>query len=477
MRRRDDTHAATHAVHTRLQKQLLHLLVTSASHGSAGESNAMTFLPKRTHRLDEASVSGFPWPPAWEHRVQLRALPQRALRLAVPCVGIDGCSRALDRLRVSTRLVNAYDIEPNLKELLSGHPNIASLSDLHLGPVEGDVTRVPLSDLTTPVDGLCSGPPCPPWAGNGSKRAEGDPRAQVFMAVINWVKHLVGHGLLFAVLENVVGIQQKINGKESFLEKTMRDLKTSCVEFEWVVRNLSAKEYGLAQERNRVFIVGVRHCVLGGRPVPAPLQPFGRTSLREFLNFRLPPTPREALTSHMKQNLKDYEDTVLKDVKSGALDPNTIVVFAVDRAKNKVYRQHCSVDCTPTLTTSNKYLWLENTSEIVNGVAPEHRQLSRFLHPVERLALQGFEPLLALRMPAKIIYKSTGNAYPVPLLGAILAPIVEQIALSEVLPTWPASAPVSACAADARRRALQAPAWNRSVRRRRFARDCGSESD
>ena len=382
----------------------------------------MTLLPKSTHRFDEASVAGFPWPPAWEHRVQLRALPQRTLRLAVPCVGIDGCSRALDRLRVSTRLMNAYDIEPNLKDLLSGHPNVAALSDLHLGPVGGDVTRVPLSDLTTPVDGLCSGPPCPAWVGNGSKRAECDPRAQVFMAVVQWVKHLVGHGLLFAVLENVVGIQQKIKGQESFLEKTIRDLKTSCVEFEWVVRTLSARDYGLAQERNRVFSVGVRHCVLGGGTVPTPLQPFGRTSLRDFLNLRLPPTHREALTSHVKQNLKDYEETVCKDVRSGALDPNSIVVFAVDRAKHKVYRQHCSVDCTPTLTTSNKYLWLENASEFVNGVALERRRLPRFLHPVERLALQGFEPLLALRMPAKIIYKSTGNAYPVPLLGAILAP-------------------------------------------------------
>ena len=51
MRRRDDTHAATHAVHTRLQKQLLHLLVTSASHGSAGEGNAMTFFYPKAHTV------------------------------------------------------------------------------------------------------------------------------------------------------------------------------------------------------------------------------------------------------------------------------------------------------------------------------------------------------------------------------------------------------------------------------------------
>ena len=71
--------------------------------------------------------------------------------------------------------------------------------------------------------------------------------------------------------------------------------------------------------------------------VPQPLKPFLCTSLREFLNLRLSPTPREAFTSHMNQNLKAYETTVVSEVQSGALDPSSILVFAVDRAKHKVY--------------------------------------------------------------------------------------------------------------------------------------------
>ena len=158
---------------------------------------------------------------------------------------------------IPTKLVNCYDIAAGLREVLQSRPNLRSFSDLHLGPDQGNVTRVPLDQLTTPVDGLCSGPPCPPWAGNGSNKAEDDPRVAVFLTVIKWVKHLIANGgLLFAVLENVVGIHQKIRGEESFLDKTLRDLRQTCVEFEWVSRNLAAKDYGLAQERNRVFIVG-----------------------------------------------------------------------------------------------------------------------------------------------------------------------------------------------------------------------------
>ena len=92
-------------------------------------------------------------------------------------------------------------------------------------------------------------------------------------------------------------------------------------------RHLAAKDYGLARERNRVFIVGVRHCVLNDGVIPQPLQPFGRTPPGEFLNLRLPPTPREARTSHMKRNLKDYEDTVRNNVKRRVLDASSIVFF------------------------------------------------------------------------------------------------------------------------------------------------------
>ena len=44
--------------------------------------------------------------------------------------------------------------------------------------------RVPLEKLQTPVDLLIAGPPCPPWAGQGNKRSIADPRAKVFMNVV-----------------------------------------------------------------------------------------------------------------------------------------------------------------------------------------------------------------------------------------------------------------------------------------------------
>ena len=113
---------------------------------------------------------------------------------------------------------NIYDIEEGCNHALAAHQGIDCLPDLHPGPEHGDVKCVPLEQLKIPVDGLCSGPPCPPWAGNGNKAAETDSRAQVLMTILTWVKHLIAHGgLIFTVLENVVGIQQRIGGQEPFM--------------------------------------------------------------------------------------------------------------------------------------------------------------------------------------------------------------------------------------------------------------------
>ena len=150
--------------------------------------------------------------------------------------------------------------------------------------------------------------------------------------------------------------------------------------------------------------------------------------MREFLNMTSPSTIRSTLTKHMQRNLADYERTIREDIRTGKLEPGPIVVFPIDRAKGKVYQQRYTTDAVPTLTTSNKYLFLMSTVDI--DLADDNRELFRWLLPAERLPPQGFSPPIALHMPAGKIYKLAGNAYPVPLLGTVLGPLVGVIARS-----------------------------------------------
>ena len=67
------------------------------------------------------------------------------------------------------------------------------------------VVSVPLAELSD-SHGFVSGPPCPPWSSRGRRIGATDERATVFDRCIEWIGELARHGLLFFILENVVGI-------------------------------------------------------------------------------------------------------------------------------------------------------------------------------------------------------------------------------------------------------------------------------
>ena len=71
-----------------------------------------------------------------------------------------------------------------------------------------------MDKLDSDMDILVSGPPCPPWAGNGNKQGLGDARAAVFIRVLEWAVLWIKSGcLIAAVLENVLGVLQNVGGK------------------------------------------------------------------------------------------------------------------------------------------------------------------------------------------------------------------------------------------------------------------------
>ena len=117
----------------------------------------------------------------------------------------------------------------------------------------------------------------------------------MFKSVLKWLHHFIKNGnLLFTVLENVKGINQRIGGRESFMQTTVRKLRSTCPEFSWDAFTLNARDFGLAQERTRVFLVGVRASSKLTR-VPTHAPPFGGANLADFLDWGQPNTARATL--------------------------------------------------------------------------------------------------------------------------------------------------------------------------------------
>ena len=174
--------------------------------------------------------------------------------------------------------------------------------------------------------------------------------------------------------------------------------------------------------------------------VPAPLPPFEPVPLRAFLKAGLPPTPRHTLTSVMQQNLKDYEDMIRTRKLEGTIKPHSLAVCELDRAFGKTYNPSMTLDMSPCLKTQLRYLFVISTDDVDSP--DDQREFCRFIMPFERPGLQGVSPKVALFMRAGDILHSTGNAYPVPLIGACAAPVLRAIgAKLGKLNTWPKNAP------------------------------------
>ena len=340
----------------------------------------------------------------------------RPLRVTLPCAGIDGAGHALKAMGISFQGTNAYDLEEgyraHLQKLMPG-------AELRLGKQEGDITMVPLEELERPVHAVFSGPPCPPWSSAGNRNGQLDERADVLVYVLRMVVALAAVGeLQFAIIENVVGISQKEKGaSESFLDKILRILEQSCPSFVWGFTKLSAPQYLLPQTRSRIFIRGLRKSLAEGSPLPPCLPPFGERKLHEFLLPGLPPVEESQLTSQQRENLRSVDKDLKKWVGEKKVEAGSLVVVPLDRSDHGVYNRSQQVDKSPTLTCSNRYLFVASTADLQEP-DPSKRAFYRFLTENERMVLQGFPSnTLAEARPA-LRRKASGNAYPVPLMLA-----------------------------------------------------------
>ena len=176
------------------------------------------------------------------------------------------------------------------------------------------------------------------------------------------------------------------------------------------------------QTRVRVFIRGIRRCI--AEVVPAPLQPFGQACLRDVLGH-FPAADRTLLTQNVQLNLESYENHIKSMFALGEVYPTDLAVVCSDRAEGREYGQTICINIVPTLTTQNtRTLFVMSVGDVVEERADEDREFFRFFMGSELLALQGFPPKLLLKLGEDLCRKASGNAYPPPLMIAVLQPML-----------------------------------------------------
>lgn len=127
------------------------------------------------------------------------------------------------------------------------HPNT------HL--IEGDIRKIKVEEIAKyidgKVDGIIGGPPCQSWSEAGALKGISDSRGQLFY---DYIRILEEFKPRFFLAENVSGmLAEKHSESVSYFLKLFENLGYD-VSFNLV----NAKDYGVAEERKRVFFIGFR---------------------------------------------------------------------------------------------------------------------------------------------------------------------------------------------------------------------------
>ena len=114
------------------------------------------------------------------------------------------------------------------------------------------------------IDVIVGGPPCQGYSVYNHQRGEGDPRAGLFREYLRLVEAIQPKWL---VMENVTGITSIAGGR--IVEQISRGM--SDLGYQLEMKTLKAEEFGVPQERRRVFFIATRT----GTPIRFPEPSFG----------------------------------------------------------------------------------------------------------------------------------------------------------------------------------------------------------
>lgn len=160
--------------------------------------------------------------------------------------GCGGLDLGFEKAGFSIPVANEFD-KKIWATFKANHPNT------HL--IEGDVRNVRKEDIAPyingDVDGIIGGPPCQSWSEAGALRGIEDERGQLFF---DYIRILEEFKPKFFLAENVSGMlanrhSEAVKNIIKLFEKAGYDVSVTLV---------NAKDYGVAQERKRVFYIGFR---------------------------------------------------------------------------------------------------------------------------------------------------------------------------------------------------------------------------
>lgn len=156
--------------------------------------------------------------------------------------GCGGLDLGFERAGFEIPVANEYD-KSIWETFKINHPNTKL--------IQADIRNIDAKEFPSDVDGIIGGPPCQSWSEAGSLRGIDDSRGKLFYDYIRILRQVKPK---FFLAENVPGMlanrhSEAVTNIISLFEDSGYDVSVTLV---------NAKNYGVAEERKRVFYIGFR---------------------------------------------------------------------------------------------------------------------------------------------------------------------------------------------------------------------------
>jgi len=279
----------------------------------------------------------------------------------------------------------------------------------------GDITKEETKKYSPNVfDVLCAGFPCQAFSIAGKRGGFEDTRGTLFFDVAEIIKQKKPKVIF---LENVKGLRNHDKGKT--LETILNVLRNDLNYFVPIPQIINAKNFGVPQNRERIFIVGFRKDL----------------KINEFIYPK--PSNKKVSFSHVKekkpvptryylstQYLKTLHNHKARHQSKGngfgfEIIPDTgianaIVVGGMGKERNLVYDNRIT-DFTPQTKIKGEV----------------NREGIRKMTPREWARLQGFPDNYVIPVADASAYKQFGNSVAIPAIQATARQMLKQIGLSD----------------------------------------------
>lgn len=313
--------------------------------------------------------------------------------------GIGGFHRALENL--NGECVFASDIDKECQKTYEANYGIQ---------VHGDITKVHPNTIPD-HDILCAGFPCQPFSVSGKQKGFEDTRGTLFFNVLEIIKAKQPQVVF---LENVKQLKYHDEGKT--LKIILQCLRDEGYFVSWKV--LNSKDFGLAQNRERIVIIA---------------------SKKQDFNFeKLPKLPQVKIKDILENKpdfdyLKPSEYTILpkeqwttqtsglifcgyrnKTIRTNGTRPNTEHLSRVHKQPNRIYHIDGTHPTIPSQETSGRFFIYDGT-QVRKMTINECYKLMGFPESHQKLSVTGH------------LYRQIGNSVAIPMIQAVGEQIVEQL--------------------------------------------------